>query len=185
MTLRNAGGLTLLLAAAAASWYLAGSLEQTPVVDDGEAPLEQGYYLRGARILGTGDAGELIYEIEAEFAEQQAGDRIAFDNVRIRYSPASDVPWSLSADAATISGDRERLTLAGHVLAVSSEGFAGNVTEIRTERLDLEPEQYRAWTDERVQIRIGERSLTAIGMEALLRENRLRLESNVSGKFVP
>jgi lipopolysaccharide export system protein LptC len=42
-----------------------------------------------------------------------------------------------------------------------------------------------AETDERVQIRIGERSLTATGMLASLKENQLELRSNVSGKFLP
>ena len=42
-----------------------------------------------------------------------------------------------------------------------------------------------AETTARVQIRIGARSLTATGMLALLKENRLELKSNVSGKFVP
>jgi LPS export ABC transporter protein LptC len=77
------------------------------------------------------------------------------------------------------------LTLSGHVLAVSSEGFSGQTTEIRTEWLQLEPKDYKAETDSRVQIRIGARSLTATGMVALLRDNRLELKSNVSGKFVP
>jgi LPS export ABC transporter protein LptC len=70
-------------------------------------------------------------------------------------------------------------------MAVSNEGFSGDVTEIRTQYLEFEPDTYVARTDDRVQIRIGSRSLTAIGMLALLQENHLRLESNVSGKFVP
>lgn len=185
MRVRNAIGFSLLLAAAAGSWYLANSLGEQGTRSESTAPLEQGYYLRGARILGTGENGDLVYEIEADYAEQRGDEQIAFENVRVRYSPDSEVPWSLQADEALITGDLQVLTLAGHVRAVSSEGFAGNETEIRTEWLELEPENYRAWTDGRVQIRIGERSLTATGMDALFRENRLSLHSNVSGKFVP
>lgn len=185
ITARNTIGVTLLLSAAVGTWYLANSLQRQPLPATPAGSLQTGYYLKSARILGTGATGKLLYEIEAEYAEQQADDEIAFDNVRIRYSPESTVPWTLSADKAWIAGNQERLTLAGHVLAISSEGFAGEVTEIRTERLELEPANYKAETDERVQIRIGERSLTATGMLALLRENRLELKSNISGKFVP
>jgi LPS export ABC transporter protein LptC len=71
------------------------------------------------------------------------------------------------------------------VRAVSTEGFSGDETEIRTEYLELDPERYLAATDERVQIRIGARSLTATGMLASLKENQIELKSNVSGKFVP
>lgn len=185
MNLKTAGSFAVLLCATAATWYLARSLEQPePATDDGST-WQSGYYLRNARILGTGENGELLYEIEAEYAEQQAGNEITFDQVQVRYSPAADVPWSLSADRARITGNLEQLTLSGHVLAVSTAGFSGEVTEIRTEQLQLEPEAYRAHTDQRVQIRIGERSVTATGMEALLDENRLELKSNVSGKFIP
>ena len=61
----------------------------------------------------------------------------------------------------------------------------GQVTEIRAPYLELEPDQSRAETDTRVQIRIGSRSLTATGMLASLRDSRVTLKSNVSGKFVP
>jgi LPS export ABC transporter protein LptC len=127
----------------------------------------------------------LLYEIEADYAEQQEGEDIEFQNVQIKYSDGAAVPWVLDADIATISPSRDRVILKGHVRAVSSEGFDGNDTEIRTQYLELEPDAYRAETDRRVQIRIGPRSLTATGMLALLQENRLELKSNVSGKFVP
>ena len=185
MSARHIAGFIALLAAAAASWYLASSLDTAPPPAPGSGEVQQGYYLRSARILGTGDSGQLLYEIEAEYAEQRGNDEIAFDNVRIQYATDSDIPWSVSADEAVIVGEQQLLTLSGHVLAVSNQGFAGALTEIRTDWLELEPEKYRAATDRRVQIRIGERSLTATGMEALFDQNRLQLKSNVSGKFVP
>ena len=103
----------------------------------------------------------------------------------INYSPASEVPWVVNADFALIHKGERRVRLSGHVRAVSSEGFSGNETEIRTQYLELDPEGYVAETDQRVQIRIGARSLTATGMLASLKENQLELKSNVNGKFVP
>lgn len=181
---RNGLVLTALVAAALGSWYLA----RQDRAQDGAATVDvarRGYYLKSARILGTGEDGNLLYEIRAERAEQQDSDRIDFINVLINYSPASDVPWSVNADTATIERARNRVLLRGHVRAVSREGFSGNDTEIRTQYLELDPEAYLAETDERVQIRIGARSLTATGMLASLKDNTLELKSNVSGKFVP
>ena len=106
-------------------------------------------------------------------------------NVQISYTANSQVPWTINADAATISEDQSLVRLSGHVIAISDAGFEGQVTEIRAPRLDIEPTTYRARTDSRVQIRIGSRSLTATGMLALLQENQLQLRSNVSGKFIP
>ncbi|MEX2494652.1 MAG: LPS export ABC transporter periplasmic protein LptC [Woeseia sp.] len=185
MTARNALGFTALAFAAAASWYLTVSLRE-PVLEP--APVtaaSQAYYLKSARVLGTDSDGDLLYEIEAEYAEQRPDQQIEFQNVHINYTPDAGVPWTLNADSAVIGRNQERVILSGHVLAVSSEGFAGEVTEIRTSWLEFDPMTYRAETDRRVQIRVGARSLTATGMLASLQENQLQLKSNVSGKFFP
>jgi LPS export ABC transporter protein LptC len=182
---RNVFVTVILAAAALGSWYLARQNSGDEDAATAAEPLRRGYYLKSARILGTGPDGTLLYEIQAKHAEQQGEDKIAFTDVLINYSPESDVPWILDADSALIS-ERERLVrLSGHVRAISSEGFSGNETEIRTEYLELDPESYVATTQERVQIRVGARSLTATGMLASLKENQLELQSNVNGKFVP
>lgn len=184
LSVRNLLIIAVLTAAALGSWYLA----RQDRGDDAELAYDiaqRGYYLKAARILGTGVDGSLLYEIKAERAEQQDQERIDFTTVSINYSPASEVPWTVNADTATINRDTNRVLLRGHVRALSSEGFSGNHTEIRTQYLELDPEAYLAETDRRVQIRIGERSLTATGMLASLKDNTLELKSNVSGKFVP
>lgn len=185
MNARNFTTFTVLLSLAFATWYLASTLqpaEVTETVSDGSS---EGFYLKSARILGTNDKGHLLYEIEADFVEQQPSNEIAMQNVQISYAADSQVPWTINADTATISEDQSLLQLSGHVIAVSNEGFAGQVTEIRAPQLDIEPTTYKAETNSRVQIRIGSRSLTATGMLALLQDNRLQLKSNVNGKFVP
>ena len=175
----------LLLAAAGGSWYVASRFETREVIRTPPGGPTTGFYLRAARILGTDDRGDLLYEIEAEYAEQQANSDIELENVKVRYVAGARVPWTISADEATLTEERDTLHLKGHVVAISNEGFSGQVTEIRAPRLDIDPNTYKAETDGRVQLRIGERSLTGTGMLALLQENRLELKSNVSGKFVP
>lgn len=182
---KNFALFALLIAGAIGSWYLArtdktGDTDESPY--DTEYP---GYYLKSARILGTGENGNLLYEIEADRAEQRSDKRIDFTDVRIRYSPDSNIPWTVNADEATLSDDSPRVRLRGHVRAFSSRGFSDDDTEIRTQYLELDPENYLAETNERVQIRIGARSLTATGMLASLDTNQVELKSNVSGKFVP
>ncbi len=175
----------VLLGAALGSWYLAR--ERSPDETSG-TPTDtehRGFYLTNARILGTGGSGDLLYEIEADRAEQQVDQSIEFQNVRLLYSPASDVPWTVHADSATIRSDERRVFLSGHVRAISSAGEGEDDTEIRTDYLELDPDNFIAETDRRVQIRLGERSLTATGMLASLDEDRLELKSNVSGKFFP
>jgi len=177
--------LIVLLAAALGSWYLSRS--KTPAYDSG-LPLDsvyRGYYLKQARILGTGSDGTLLYEIEADRAEQQEDDRIEFTTVRIRYSPESDVPWVVNADRATLREGAPQITLSGHVKILNSGKTKGEDTEIRTQFLELDPNTFIAETDQRVQIRFGTRSVTATGMLASLNDDRIELKSNVRGKIAP
>ena len=177
--------VVVLAAAAIGSWYLARSHGQA---DESGMPYDsthQGYYLKSARILGTDEDGSLLYEIQAEHALQEASDRIEFTAVRIQYSPTADVPWVVHADEATLREGDPAISLRGHVRAVGRTGDGSQDTEIRTQYLELDPERYIAETDERVQIRIGARSLTAMGMLASLNDNTVELKSNVRGKIAP
>jgi LPS export ABC transporter protein LptC len=185
MNARNIVSFTLLLIGALGTWYLARTLNSDDVQAIKTQQLQNGFYLKSARIFGTATTGQLLYEIEAEYAEQLTKGQVEFQNVEINYTTEANVPWTLSADMALIGDNREVIELSGHVVAVSNDGFSGDVTEIRTSYLELEPDDFRARTDERVQIRIGARSITATGMLALLQTNQLQLNSNVSGKFVP
>ena len=185
MSARNLLLFTILIAAAIGSWYLARVRGDDHADERSVDAVHRGFYLKSARILGTGPDGDLLYELRAKHAEEQLDGSIEFTDVRLDYSPEMDVPWTVDADSATILPARERVQLRGHVRARSSQGFSDNDTEIRTEYLELDPERYVAETDERVQIRIGARSLTATGMLASFNDSRLELKSNVSGKFVP
>jgi LPS export ABC transporter protein LptC len=185
MRARDVVGLMALAVVAVVTWYVAASLREQEPEDETRNAFSSGFYLRSARILGMGDEGNLLYEILADYAVQKENQEIEFRNVSVRYSPATSVPWSLEADVATLGPDQQRIILSGHVRAVSTGAVEGEVTEVRTSWLELEPERFRAETDERVQIRVGSRSLTATGMLALLDEDRLQLKSNVSGRFVP
>jgi LPS export ABC transporter protein LptC len=185
LSARNLLLFGVLVAAAIGSWYVARDRGEEDTGRRGVDPVHRGFYLKSARILGTGPDGDLLYELRAQHAEEQVDGSIEFTNVRFDYSPDTDVPWTVNADSATILPVRQRVQLRGHVTATSSQGFSDSDTEIRTPYLELDPQGYIAETDERVQIRIGARSLTATGMLASLNDNRLELKSNVSGKFVP
>ena len=185
MSPRSITLIVVLAAAAIGSWYLARSNRPA---DEAAVPYDsthQGYYLKSARILGTDEDGSLLYEIQAEHARQAARDRIEFTAVRVQYSPDADVPWVVHADAATLREGDPMIALRGHVRAVGRTADGSQDTEIRTQYLELDPENFVAETDERVQIRIGARSLTATGMLASLNDDRVELKSNVRGKIAP
>lgn len=182
---RSTVGFSLLLAGAIASWYLSDSLQSGNVEVIRTHMMQNGYYLKSARILGTNSDGKLLYEIKSEYAEQLDNNQVEFQNVEIRYTHETGVPWILHADKALIADNSNRIALSGHVVAISNAGFSGDVTEIRTQYLELEADKFMAMTEEHVQIRIGQRSITATGMLAMLQTSQLKLKSDVSGHFVP
>ena len=185
MSPRLAIALVLLSIAGLGSWYLARDDGGDVAAPSAAVAIHRGYYLEDTRILGTAEDGSLLYEIRAEFAEQQPDQRIRFSSVVIDYTPQSDVPWTIRADTALLSAADNRVLLEGGVLARSDEGVSGEMTELRTNSLIFDPELQVAETDDRIQIRIGERNLSGTGMLAFLKENRVEIRSNVSGRFVP
>lgn len=177
--------ITILTVGAIGSWYLVQSNATSQDDDIPLDPVHRGYYLKQARILGTAEDGNLLYEIEAERAEQQRDDRVDFSEVRIQYAPNSDVPWVITADEATLREGAPRIALRGHVQILNSGESSNEDTEIRTQYLELDPENFLAETNDRVQIRFGSRSVTATGMLASLNDDKIELKSNVRGKIAP
>jgi len=185
MTPRTMTFIVLLTAGALGSWYLTRSHTASSDAEAGQDTVHRGYYLKQARILGTDSDGSLLYEIEAEHAEQQEDKRVEFINFRIMYSPTSGVPWTVKADQATLREGAPRIALRGHVQVLNPGTSAEQETEIRTQYLELDPEEFTAETEERVQIRFGSRSVIATGMLASLNDDRIELKSNVRGKIAP
>ncbi len=176
--------IVMLTLGAIGSWYMARSTGPESEQEIPPQTVHRGYYLKQARILSTAEDGSLLYEIRAEHAEQQ-DKRVEFTGVRIRYSPQSEVPWTVSANSATLQADDPMIRLNGDVRIVNAGTTGEGDTEIRTQYLELDPERYIAETDARVQIRFGTRSVSATGMLASLNDDRIELKANVRGKIAP
>ena len=86
MNARNFTTFAVLLLVALGTWYLARSLQSAEVTENVTDGSGDGFYLKSARILGTDVEGQLLYEIEADFVEQQESNEIAMQNVKINYS---------------------------------------------------------------------------------------------------
>lgn len=185
MSPKTLSAIAVLSVAAFGSWYLARSNEGTQ--SDALAVDHEhiGYYLKQARILGTGENGDLLYEIAAVRAEQQADSRIEFTDIEVRYAPQSSVAWTVNADSATLREGSPQIELRGAVHVKSNHSDAADMTEIRTEYLEFDPDRYVAETDQQVELRFGSRSVTATGMLASLEDDKIELRSNVRGRITP
>jgi len=184
--LRNLIGLSLLAALVIASWYF--SRQETALSaaggDGAGGPL--GYYLREANISIMDEDGQLLYEISAgQIEERPAENRAGLTGIRVRYSPATDVPWELSAANGEIPDDADYIELIGNVELASTSQSSGETTVIQAPRLRLAPDDFLASTDSEVSVLLGAERLDAVGLSANLKGDYLELKSSVHGQFTP
>jgi len=178
--------LTVLAAIALATWlYNRPSTTETAGGSRGEAaPL--GYYLKGARMLGTDASGRVSYRLAADRLEEKPSDELLLlSGVRMEYLPADDGEWVIVAAAASAPKDGSELELKGGVEVRSKPTTGVAPTIITAETLRFLPKTSSAETEDEVHIRVGDWQLNATGLRTLLKADTLQLESKVHGKFAP
>lgn len=147
--------------------------------------LTMGYYVKDARLTGTGPDGRITYQLRAASAEQNLGDgAVTLHDVALAYVPAAEVPWQLRAERGQIPPDRNIILLSGGVVAATRTS-AAPPTLIRTEHLELDPDAFVASTPAVVAVERPRSTLHARGMRVYLKQDRLQLLTDVRGTFSP
>ena len=154
-----------------------------------------GYYVKDARLTGTGPDGQILYRVSTTAAEQLLADgTITMRDVTVDYEPAAQVPWKLRADRGQIPPDRNIIELLGDVVAATAVNPADAATNgrssaapllIRTDYLELDPEAYVARTESFVAVERNRDTLHAKGMRVYLKQDRLQFNAEVRGRFLP
>jgi LPS export ABC transporter protein LptC len=149
------------------------------------APLQPGYYMVDARITDIGPDGKPVVHIESDRIVQNPADAtIVLDGVNVAYNAEEDVQWTLTAAQGMVPPNSRLIQLSGDVRIRGRPRPDAEPGIIRTETLTLDTEKSVASTRSRVDIEWGNRRLSAIGLHADLKAERLRLESSVHGRFV-
>ncbi len=186
MELRHVVRLTLLLAAAAASWVLLDNSGRDARPEPEESVhLGVGYYATRAKLSGTGENGRLLYRVDAATVVQSPGDdTVDLHEVAISYEPTDRRPWSLHADTGEIRADGTIIELSGNVVAETRSGDVTSAT-IHTDRLEFFTATDTATTDSVVTIDFAGGAVRGTGMRARLADNHLELLSAVRGTYAP
>lgn len=183
--MRNLFLIVLLGAAAAASWFWSRPLTtEQPPPHTGEGDL--GYYLRGARMVGTDASGRAVYRILADRLEERPNEeRLLLERVQVEYRPPGEVPWVITAGSGNATRDRSLLELRDGVDIRSQPTDGSTPIHLTTAALRFLPATSTAMTDERVVVDAGRWHVEGVGLNTRLKDNRLELESDVHGKFAP
>jgi LPS export ABC transporter protein LptC len=184
---RNTVVMLVLALLAAGTWLATWQRQDTSPpaerVDDAE-PL--GYYIRGARILGTDEQGRVTYRIFAERLDETPDEqRLQLTGVNVDYRPADETAWSISAASASSPRDGSQLDLAGNVEVRSSPTDGSEPLTIAAANLRFSPDTSSAESDDAVEIRVGDWQLQAVGLRTHLKGDTLELESDVHGTLAP
>jgi len=182
---RTLVALALLATAAAGSSLLLLGSDSADELSVQPPELSLAFYLDKARLTGTGQRGEIVYQVWTDKAAQSASDAsITMDGVRMLYGPPQQIPWKLRANSGSIPANARIIELAGNVVAVAGDK-PQNQMVIHTERMDIEPALREARTADAVVIDYNGRLLNALGMRANLATNQLELLADVNGQFTP
>jgi LPS export ABC transporter protein LptC len=145
-----------------------------------------GYYLRGARLLGTDATGHVTYVVLADRVEELPDqEQLELAGVRVEYSPENEIPWLVSATRASAPRSGEYLDLTGDVELRSQPTNGRDATIVQTASLRFEPNEFTAQSDSAVVVQIGAHRLEAVGLRAQLKDDSLQLESKIHGQFAP
>jgi lipopolysaccharide export system protein LptC len=148
-------------------------------------PPQPGYYINGARIMEMGTDGNALYRLEADSIVQNPGDlSIALEDVKAAYRVESGREWTLTAATGAVPPNSQTIELEGDVRVVGQPEGSRDLGVIRTEKLSLDTQTSIASTPSRVDIEWGARRLSAVGLRADLKAERVQLESAVHGRFV-
>jgi LPS export ABC transporter protein LptC len=151
-----------------------------------DAPAENpGYAAINAEIIETGDDGRPRYRLRAERIEQQPNDlSVSLERPALRYTDERGSEWSASALRGTVPEDRGRVDLEGDVVLSGLLPGSPEPARVATERLSFDTVNEVATTDADVTFDWSQHQLTARGLRADLKRERLVLESRVHGRFV-
>jgi len=184
--LRNTVVMVVLAILAAALWVATWDRQDaTPPVERVKPTGPLGYYARGARLSGTDEQGRLTYRIFAERLDEVPGEgRLQLTGVNVDYQPADETAWSLTAASAKYAWDGSQIDLDGNVEARSKPAAGSHPVTITTQQLRLSPDTSSAESDGKVQVRVGDLQLNAVGLRADLKGDTLELESVEHGRIL-
>jgi lipopolysaccharide export system protein LptC len=177
---------TLLVVAALAlgSWWLNQRMHADPANLEERLPPD-GFYMTEAEITMAGVDGLPQYRVVAdEIRQPTLGGPTKLSEVRVEYNIYSPNPWLLTAPEGVLSADQALLELWGGVKVLGESGDHG-LTSLATERLEIDTTRHIASTAEPVDLALGPQQVRATGMIAYLLEERVQLQSEVHGRFLP
>jgi LPS export ABC transporter protein LptC len=177
----------LAVAALVISTWILSSPSHRPSAPGASQTDLPGYYLKNAILTDYDESGVPIIRIEAERIDQIAhGNEVQLYNVRVNYDAPGGQDWLLVGDTAHVRPGGTIVDVAGNV-RLQGEPSAADPTPaiMHSDTLTYDVPSAIASTKGDVRIDFGKHVQTARGLTANLKDQTIRLESKVNGRFHP
>jgi lipopolysaccharide export system protein LptC len=198
--LTNWSPVLLLGSLAALTFWLDAQVQPPAARRDGSARHDPDLFVERFRAVSFDTDGRVRQSLAAERAQHYPDDNgTDFAAVSLVVTDPGTPRMSVTADAGTLTGDRETIALTGHVRALrdatpaaaakpgtskAGDAPSGPVT-LTTEYLRITPKTGRAVSDREVTIEEPRGIIRSVGMEIDTHANTLKLKSGVRGTIQP
>jgi len=141
-----------------------------------------GYYMNDAVITETSPEGNPRLKLIARTIQQDPQDNsVALFDVQLDYVSIPDKHWLLTAERGSVPADSHTVTFLGDVTLRQLDVQPG--ATIRTPSVSVNTDTNIARSRDPVSIELGNHNVLARGFTADLKAERVRLESQVHGRF--
>jgi len=179
----------LLGSLAALTYWLNAQIQAGGPAFDGSGRHDPDVYIEDVKAESLDAEGRVRQSLTAKVARHYPDDDTThFEDPVITFSDPGKPKLSITADRATVTGDREHAYFSGHVRGVrdaTSEDAHDGPVVLTSEYLHVIPKEDRVVTDKPVTIEDPRGIIRATGMEFDNRTRIVKFGSHVSGSFQP
>jgi LPS export ABC transporter protein LptC len=180
--------LTILACALATiSWILSSPAHKLAAQTAAEKSELPGYYLKNAVLTDFDAAGAPGVRVEAERIDQvDHGNEVSLSNVKVDYQAPGGQIWEMVGDTAHVQPGGKIVDVAGNVRLEGAPSASDPTPAImHADTMTYDVPNGIASTKGDVRIDFGKHVQTARGLTANLKDQTIRLESRVNGRFHP
>lgn len=181
----------LLGSLAALTYWLNSQIRVGEPAFDGSARHDADVFVENFKAINLDKDGHVRQALNAQRADHfPDDDNTTLDKPRIAFTEPDKPRLDVSADHATVTGNREHAYFEGHVKAVREattepDGKTEGPVTFESEFLHVIPKEDRIVTDRPVTITESRGTINATGLEYDNKSKVLKLKSKVSGQLQP
>jgi LPS export ABC transporter protein LptC len=168
-------------------WSLSSTSHKPAAQTSGEQAELPGYYLKNAVLTDFDVKGAPGLRVEAERIDQvNHGKEVTLSNVKVDYQAPNGQTWEMVGDTAHVEPGGKIVDVAGNVRLEGAPSKGDPTPAImHADTMSYDTANGIATTKGDVRIDFGRHVQTAHGLTANLKDQTIRLESKVNGRFHP